>query len=354
MRTRRASNGGWLAVARSLACGLSLLAAPAEAAEPGSVSEAQRRAAELFREGRQQLEQGDLSRACESFRASLEVSRSPGTLLNLGRCREAEGDAVLALVLTRQALAESAGESDPAKRQAWLRGARIEVLRLERLVARVQRPAQPGWQLRIDGKPWEALHREGDDGAIALLNPGQHEVEFVDAEGQSYPYTLALAGGETHTPVPPVVKVVGAPAAASSAPAPGAVAPSPSGVLLHEERAEEAASSRAWPVVLMSLGGVLIGGGAAAGIITAGKAEDLKSTCPNRDCQGNARPLESANRWGTATNVLWIAGVATLGAGITWYWLGSEASDDGELARTAQLRTHCGLASCGAELTLSF
>src|ERR1700679_1918479 len=95
---------------RTLALALILAAAPSTAfaqAPPPQPSPAlnpvAREADQLFREGREALEKGDLPRAADRFEHSQELDPSPGTLLNLAQVYEHLGKLVKALDLFEHA-----------------------------------------------------------------------------------------------------------------------------------------------------------------------------------------------------------------------------------------------------------
>jgi hypothetical protein len=128
-----------------------LVAAPTPVgAQPAATTAAEA----LFEQGRALMKAGDLARACEKFAASHQAEPSVGALLNLGDCREKNGQLATAWTRFRQAaaMASKAGEG---KRERYALGrARKLAPRLSYLLVRVGEDARvPGLTLTRDGEP---------------------------------------------------------------------------------------------------------------------------------------------------------------------------------------------------------
>ena len=278
---------------------------PAEpAASPALPASDATASIELFREGRTLLAEGRAEEACAKFRESLALRRSPGTLLNVGNCREASGDLTGALSIFEETLALARTEPDTQKSEVWSSAARAELdalgPRIPRLV--VAPPVEVGVSVALDGAAFSAF------GVEQRLNPGRHrlvattpdrpplERDFDLVERQQLVITLPPLGPATES------VAVAPPRAPSESPA----------------RADVTGESRVVPWSIVGVGGAALVAGAITGVVAANQASDLKRQCPDHLCPDDLSAPESAQRTALTADVLMAIGLVGVAAGTTW------------------------------------
>jgi len=330
--------------ALSLACvlGLSLGARGALAQAPSGSAPAEA-SVQLFREGRALLAQGRMNEACQRFRAALELRRSPGTLLNVGKCLESEGQLLSALKAFEETAALARAEPDKAKAEVWSDASRqeIEALtpRIPHLV--IQTPAAPadaGLEVQLDGAPFRAF------GAPQALDPGSHRV-LASAPGKlDFTRELALAEGQSlaleipalePAPAAAAAPLVAAPARLDGASASAAEAPP----------AADTSSSKVLPWTLVGVGGAVLAGGIVTGVVAASKASDLEDDCPNHVCEDDLSQRDEAANTALVADILMGTGLVLAGAGVTWLILTKD--DD---ANATSISAGCHFEGCAATL----
>jgi hypothetical protein len=184
------------------ACALGGVLAPGLAtAQPSSTAAAE----SLFNEGRELMKQGDFPAACEKFAASHALEPSVGALLNLGDCREKNGQIASAWVAYRQAAAQAQRDGDERRaRVAQRHAARLEP-GLSYLVIEISDQARvPGLTITRDGEVVE----QPLWGQRAPVDPGDHQVQ-VEAPGhlpQTLTVTVAPGSKVVNVPVPVLEK----------------------------------------------------------------------------------------------------------------------------------------------------
>jgi len=104
------------------------------------------------------------------------------------------------------------------------------------------------------------------------------------------------------------------------------------------------------PYVLVGVGGALVVGGIATGIVASGKVSDIEDACPNDVCPASY-PLDDeradARLFVTMTDVLVIGGVVTAGVGAAlWLLAADESPDDAPRAALG-----CGPGGCMATVS---
>ena len=197
-----AGGRGRALLAALCAYALSVALAPSPAAAQASRTAA---AESLFNEGRELMKQGDFPTACEKFAASHALEASVGALLNLGDCRENNGQIASAWAAYRQAAAEARRAGDQRRtRVAQQHADRLEPT-LSYLVIEVPD------QARVAGL---VVTRAGEVveeplwGQRAPVDPGEHEIH-VQAPGhqpQSLRVTVAPGSKDASVSVPPLEK----------------------------------------------------------------------------------------------------------------------------------------------------
>jgi hypothetical protein len=174
------------------------LAASRAAADPGAEA--------LFQEGRKLLDAGKLAEACDRFERSLAIEPRSGTALNLGDCREQQGqlaDAWEAFMAARQLALRGNDEDDPARVDEAARRATALEPRLAHLTIAVTAPRAPGLAVTRNGKPVAAAALDTD----VPVNPGAHEIVATAPGYKRWSTRLALRTGARETATIPRLEV---------------------------------------------------------------------------------------------------------------------------------------------------
>jgi hypothetical protein len=302
---------------------------------------------QLFREARQLLNKGRFAEACEKFRASLELRRSPGTWLNVANCLAAEGKLVGALEAFEAALSLASNNPDADKVAAWTAAAREDMAALEPRIPRLTVPAAPEAALRVtlDGQPLPKF------GEPLRLDPGRHRLEASAPGKRSFERDFELVEGQAEViqipeleSMPPELPVSVAPATQASPAAPGAALAVP-------ERAPDVEPTRAPSMVLpwsiIGVGGAVFVGGAVTGVVAAQMTSDLKDTCPSKMCPGDLSAPDRAHTTAVVADVLMVTGLVSVAVGTAWLLM----ADDGSSPSVA---AGCSSTSCGAAVSGRF
>jgi hypothetical protein len=245
-------------------------------------------AAQLFHEGREAIDKGDLDTACAKLTRSLALEVRVGTLGKLAECEERRGHVAAALARWQEAVGLARGNSD-ARRSA----AEAELTRLDRIVPKVAihaARAARGETIRVDARPVDL----GEHASPVALDPGEHVVE-ASAEGfvaWSRHVQLAPDGRVTDVEVPPLASTT---AAESPAPVPAAAGasspPAPLAPATREEVAKPSGTLRT--VGLVTAGGGLVGLGVGAYFLA--QAVSLNAGSKREGCVGAACPSGAAS-----------------------------------------------------------
>ncbi len=334
-----------------------VLRAPAARAQTSAPStDAKAKAGALWREGRDLRDQQRHAEACAKFRQSLEVLRAPGTLLNVGSCFVLESNPEQAYLTFEQAIAAAATE-DGSRRSAFIEAARRELAALEPQLAKVaiRYAPTPGLEIQVIAPsqghdrhvPLERANR-------LLLKPGAYQLRATapGREPFSRPFEAA-AGVPMSLTIPPLrPRVVAPPSAAeptqpvavpprasdpppepSASKRPPASEPPASEALPPPPADEEGTSARLLPWVLTGAGAAVVSAGIVTGIVTSSKEAELKDGCADFVCPdepGWQDKIEDTERLGVITDVLWGAGLASIGVGVALMLLdeGGDAGDE--------------------------
>lgn len=165
-------------------CALLVLLALASSAHAQSVE-----AEDRFREGRRQLERGDIAAACLSFEASDALESTVGSLLNLADCRERGGQLARAWSLFVRAAAAARIDGDRARQREAARRVGLLEARLAYLTISVPASSQ------VDGL---VIERDGVAVDHALWNvsvpvdPGTYEITARAPGARPWSETLTL------------------------------------------------------------------------------------------------------------------------------------------------------------------
>ncbi|HEY1555750.1 MAG TPA: tetratricopeptide repeat protein [Kofleriaceae bacterium] len=184
---------------RALACALAIAAAVPAFADPPGQTVDQKRAAQLFEEGRTLLTAKDFTGACKKFDAAIALdSLAPGTMLNLGLCNEELGKFKTALYWFRKA-EQRATEVDPPLPPVE-NAAKEHTAKLATEVAHVTLAVTgdaPNPVVKIDG---EDINR--DDFHQVEIDPGHHVLAASAAGMKNIRVEFDVKGGSQMVELP--------------------------------------------------------------------------------------------------------------------------------------------------------
>jgi hypothetical protein len=319
-----------------------VLGAGAARAQQANGDSAADRSGELFREGRQLLADGRVREACDKFEQSLELRRSPGTLLNIGSCRAAIGDVVGAIDAFAGAVAMAEREPPSDKAQAQIEAGRRELDRVRGRAAHltVSPPAGEAVRVTLDGVLVERL------GVSRPMNPGLHRIEATASSGRRYELDIALKEGEVRLfTIPSLAE----PAAAPPPPVAARPEPEPEPTPAQPDHAEPSRPVPHVTWILLGTGGALLAGGAVTGVLTLSRKSELDDRCPGEVCPRNDPELSEARTLATVTDILLGVGAAGVLTGVG-FWLFADTSEP-----SAELGVACsGASRCGVQLDARF
>lgn len=285
MRTGRRNRSHWRDVA---ALGTVLLVAATSTSARAQPAASAIAAEDLFRQGRELLEQRHFSEACAKLEASQKLEAAVGTLFSLGECYEGAGKAASAWFAFRGAVALAAQRQDPRRTGAQQRADALAP-RLAHLAVRLRDRAGE-LQVRIDGEPIGA----DAVGTPFPVDAGSHRVEARGDEAFAVVVQVTGDGITVDVDVPSLVH--------TQAPAVRAVG--------------------AWK---RPVGLALLGGGAAALVTGAGfgmqaivKGRDVHATCPLGPTCADASAVHEngvAQTYADVSTVLLPLGAVLAGAG---------------------------------------
>jgi hypothetical protein len=249
----------------------------------------------LFQAGREAAVRGDYREACAKFAESQRLDPAPGTLINLGDCKEHLGLFASAWGYYREAADRLTGD----KR---VEGLKARVAAIEPRLSRLTLTLAPG-------APDEArITRDGAElGAASLgvampIDPGEHVV-VVTAPGRE-PRRYVVSIGEAESPA--LALEPGAAAVAITPPPPPLPPPPP-----------PPGSGRAVGFVIGSLGVAGLAASGVTGVMTIQRKGTVKTECPGQVCRGSAG-LDAAAQGKTlslVSTVTFATGLVGLGVG---------------------------------------
>jgi hypothetical protein len=282
------------------------VASPAAAREP-TAAEAQS-ALELYKDGKQRRESGDLPKALEKLRAAYALVETPITALELGRTHAMMGHLVEAreILMGVARIPVRKNESTKAK-EARAESAKLAdelKPRLATLTLKIN-GAEPssGATVRVDGvvlppAAWTAPR---------IVNPGRHVAE-IELGGKKTEETVTLKEGESRD------VTVSAPAAGQASTSPPDGPPdTPPPPPPPEPKGGTS------PLVYAGFGTAIVGVGVGAvtGILTLSKASSLDETCRDGRCPPSAQAdIDSGSTTGTISTVAFIVAGAGVAMGV--------------------------------------
>jgi tetratricopeptide (TPR) repeat protein len=107
------------------------------------------------------------------------------------------------------------------------------------------------------------------------------------------------------------------------------------------------------PVIVMSVGGAMMLGSIATGLMASGAQSDLEEMCPTKmNCGADLEDTQSQGEtMALVTDVLLFGGVAVAASGAAWLLLGSGGSSESASARDAtRASVMCTTNACGASV----
>jgi hypothetical protein len=251
----------------------------------------------MFQAGREAAVRGDYREACAKFAESQRLDPAPGTLINLGDCKEHLGLFASAWGYYREAADRLAGD----KRAEGLK-ARVAAIepRLSRLTLTLA-PGAPG-EARI-------LRDDAAVGAASLgvampIDPGEHVV-VVTAPGRE-PRRYVVTIGEAESPA--LALEAGAASREITPPPPPPSLPPPP---------PSPGSGRTVGFVIGSLGVASLAAAGVTGVMTIQRKGTVKAECPAQVCRSSVG-IDAAAQGTTlslVSTVTFATGLVGLGVG---------------------------------------
>ncbi|ACY16288.1 tetratricopeptide repeat protein [Haliangium ochraceum] len=345
---------------RGAACARLLWAAAAALfialwAAPASAQQAAAEA--LFNQGRALMQERNYAEACEKFAASHELDPSVGALLNLGDCREKNGQTATAWATYREAVSLSRRTGDRRReRFAQSRAAALEG-KLSYLVIEVSDEARvPGLTLTRSGEPvleavWDQrVPTDPGSYVIRAEAPGYRPAE-VEAE-------VGEGGGEARVTIPELEKAAaGEVTGPSAADAPvRAAGDGEVGVSASGGSEGGMPTGRKIAIGVGAAGVVALAAGAVFGLNASSKWDKAKSHCvdgdfSNCDDQGVQLSKDATVQANLSTVSLSVGVLAAAGAAVLWF---TSAPDDTGAERSARFTPLLTPDTVGASLLLHF
>ncbi len=155
----------------------------------------------LFEQGRDLMKQKRYAEACEKFEASHKLDPSVGALLNLGDCRQKNGQTASAWTQLRQAIALARQNGDRRREQLARKHAEALEAQLSYLLVEVPEPARlPGLEVTRNGVAVDEVVW----GQPLPVDPGVHTIEIraPGHEPQEIRVEVPAGPGETRASVP--------------------------------------------------------------------------------------------------------------------------------------------------------
>jgi hypothetical protein len=268
----------------------------------------------LFTRGKQLIEQGKTSEACEAFHESQRLDPAGGTLLRLALCHEADGKLASAwLEFTEVVRVSQDATGDAGKLAERVRLAREHLAaidpRLPKLVVNVAQAAKvDGLSVTANGLP----RNEGTWGIAIPVDAGDVTID-ASAPGHLPFHSVVKAenGTQVQVDVPPL-DAAQAPVAATPA-TPGSEATAPMG-----------STVRPIAIAVGAAGVVALGIGTYFGVTAISKWNDSNQHCPASVCDAQgAQSAHDAKSAAGLSDVTVGIGIAAVAAGVILYVVGA-------------------------------
>jgi hypothetical protein len=253
-------------------------------------------ARELFKEGRELRQSGDLKRALERFKAAHAYGQTPVTALELGRTHIQLGELIegreVLLSVARMKVQPDETEKSAAARTEAADLAEEVKKRIPTVVVKLTGIASDSAAvLQVDGFAVPVVGLTG----IRKVNPGKHVV-FAKAGAHEETRNIELEESKTQDLT---IDLTGAGAAA------------PVGPVVPGESGPKEISPVTW--IGLGVGALGIGVGAVTGIVALGKASKVDKACTSTHCPPSAQSAVDSGR--TVATISTI-GFAVGGAGL--------------------------------------
>lgn len=270
-------------------------------------------ARQLFNQGIELRDKGDLAGALEKLRAAHALGNTPITGIELCRTHAALRQPVEAREVCLGVARIPPAPQETARSQE----ARVEAGK----IAESERSKIGALKVRIAGVPAGMEPVVTIDGApipaAALnepraMNPGPHRVTARVGSGTPTTAAVETREGETRE----IELVVRAPDGPAAGAAPATTTPPPS-TTTATPPAGGSNAGKAVSGVAFGLGGTALLVGLVAGIVAVGKESNLEEACPNERC-GRAHwdDLDSARTWATVSTAFFVTSGVLLAAGL--------------------------------------
>jgi hypothetical protein len=292
-----------------------VLAHPAWAVDPPARNPAIGEA--LFRHGRQLLDQGKVTEACEKFAASQAADPAVGTLLNLAACHERDGRTATAWSEFTDAGGQAAAANDKTRAEY----ARTRAAALEKSLYRVTIDVlekTPELVVKLDGQP---LAREAL-GTPLPFDPGERTIE-ASAPGRTpwaQKVTIPRTTGQQRIEIPPLAAIA----------APLAMTPEAPPIVTAIPPVEEKPGLTNRRKLALGIGGygvAAVAVGAAFGLKAMGRQSDMEKHCQGSVCDPQGVKLnDQAKSAATVSTIVMGTGIAALGAAAVLWFLPSPDS----------------------------
>ena len=319
---------------------------------PGRVHAQNAAAEQLFADGERLMKEGKLPEACEAFAASNRIESRAGTLVNLGLCREQNGQLASAWSAFKDSLTRV---KDPKKQQiATDHIAAIEP-RLSYLTISVPDESRvDGLALTRNGAPvdqvlWNrAIPVDGGSYKIAGHAPGHEE--------WSTTVDVPKENGKISVEVPrfkDLSKLVTPEAEAKPAAKPALEQPG-----VEEEPAAAPSMFTTQRKIALGVGGLgvaALAAGIVLGIQAKGFQDDAYALCPNpaTPCPDGNRAndlIDKGHSRALMANISYgVAAASFIGAGVLWF-IGGPAKPESTVAVTPRV----GATTAALDLTVRF
>ncbi len=294
-------------------CGLLAALIGAGAGAPAYADDAADTAAarKLGGDGVTLADAGNCTEAVEKLRRAEDLHHAPTTAARLGECEIEIGRVVAGTERLQRLLREPLTADAPQPFIDALATARSTLDRARPRIAtmRIEVKAPPASKVHVtvDGEPLsDALV-----GSDRPSDPGHHTIEASGPDLVTSTHDLTLGDGETATVSLLLVAVPPKPAPLLQEAQGERVSPAPT-------TSRASAGPGAASILALSVGGLGLAAGVAAGIATALDSSDLSKSCgPSRQCPSDKQSeLTAAKTWATVSTVGFAVAGAGLGTGL--------------------------------------
>lgn len=300
----------------------------------------------IFNDARRLFDGGKIAEACNKFAESQRLDPSAGTLLNLARCREAEGKFASAwsAYLAAKRSAKIDGR-DALAEEADQRAAEVEA-RLSYLTVKLEAPAE-GLVVTRDG---DAL-AEVSYGTKLPVDPDTYSIKATAPGYQDWTAEVTIgAGGHEEVLVPPLVAL---PPEEDTPPAEVVTAAEP----VSSPEPKEGPRGAQAPIAAYAVGGTGLAvtiAGLVFGGLAASKYAAAEGACPeHQGCSAGAiQDAQSAETYALVSTVGVGVGLAGLATGVVLLIL-HQPHPESVASNSAKISAEVGWVSGGACAHLS-